>query len=284
LRVTVLVENTADKQGLLGEHGLAFWIETGAHRVLFDTGQGQALAPNASCLRVDLSRADAIVLSHGHYDHTGGLCCALNRARNAKLFLHPQALVCRYAGGRGRAREIGLASVTRQAFRQEARRLVWTSRPSEVVPGVHVTGVIPRRTDYEKTSGEFFLDAGCRVPDPISDDQALYVDTRSGVVVILGCAHAGVVNTLRYISAMTHRPIHAVIGGTHLVNASPRKIARTLSALRGMRLRVIAPAHCTGPRATAAFWNAFPQQVADCSVGTQWTFPGLPSSRRAPRT
>ena len=278
LCITVVVANTARKQGLLGEHGLAYWIETGTQRVLFDTGQGQTLAPNASRLRIDLARADAIVLSHGHYDHTGGLRYAFNLASKAKLFLHPQALVRRYSGRNERGREIGLASMTEQELRHDEHRLVWTTHPTEVVSGVFATGEIPRHTDYEDTGGDFYLDADCRMHDPILDDQALYMDTDSGVVVILGCAHAGVVNTLDYIRAVTHKPIHAVIGGTHLVNASPQRIAQTITALRDMNLQIIAPAHCTGPRAMAALWTAFPDQIADCCVGTQWTF-GKPLER-----
>jgi 7,8-dihydropterin-6-yl-methyl-4-(beta-D-ribofuranosyl)aminobenzene 5'-phosphate synthase len=272
LCITVMVENTARKQGLLGEHGLAYWIETGTHRVLFDTGQGQTLASNASRLRIDLARADAIVLSHGHYDHTGGLRYAFDLASKSTLFLHPHALIRRYSGRNGRGREIGLASMTEQELRHEVRSLVWTTRPTEVVSGVFATGEIPRRTDYEDTGGDFYLDADCRMPDSIMDDQALYMDTDSGTVVILGCAHAGVVNTLNYIRQITHRPIHAVIGGTHLVNASSQRIAQTITTLRDMNLQIIAPAHCTGPRAMAALWRAFPDQIADCSVGTQWTF------------
>lgn len=270
--LTVLVENTTRKPGLVAEHGLAFWIDTGEHRVLFDTGQHHALARNASQLGLYLDTTDAIVLSHGHYDHTGGLRYAFNLARQSKLFLHPKALIPRYAGRNGSVREIGLASITDQELRQQEHRLVWTAQPAEVVSGVFVTGEIPRRTDYEDTGGDFSLDINCQIVDPIPDDQAVYFDTPSGVVVVLGCAHAGVVNTLNYVHQTTQRPIHAVIGGTHLLNASAERLNKTIEALRAMHIAVIAPAHCTGPRAMAALWTAFPEQIADCSVGSRWAF------------
>lgn len=271
-RITVLVENTVRKSGLLGEHGLSYWIAVDKYRVLFDTGQGQTLAHNTTHLGIDLARANAIVLSHGHYDHTGGLRFAFNIADKAKLFLHPQAQGRRYSMHNGQGREIGFASLTEQELQQDSKRLVWTHQPMKVVPGVFVTGPIPRQTDYEDTGGDFYLDPKGEQADPILDDQAIYMKTGSGVVVLLGCAHAGVINTLNYIRTLVKEPIHSVIGGMHLVHASPLRMAQTITALRQMNLHCLAPAHCTGPAATAALWSAFPEQIADSSVGAQWKF------------
>ncbi|MCC7406610.1 MAG: MBL fold metallo-hydrolase [Phycisphaeraceae bacterium] len=280
VRVIVLVENTVRRQGLIGEHGLAYWIEAGGRHVLFDTGQGQALAHNAERLGLDLSAVEAVVLSHGHYDHTGGLGVAIERSPGARIFLHPQATRRRYSGRGEKTREIGLASVSEAELRGRRERLVWTQGPTEVLPGVMATGEVPRETDYEDTGGDFYLDAQGHEADPILDDQAVYFDTSAGVVVILGCAHAGIINTLRYVQRLTGRPIHAVIGGTHLVNAGTERINKTIEALQAMGLKVFAPAHCTGPRAMAALWTAFPEQIADCSVGMGWTFEGVaPTSR-----
>lgn len=154
-------------------------------------------------------------------------------------------------------------------------RLVWTAGVTAVAPGVFVTGEIPRHTAYEDTGGQFFLDPACSRPDPIPDDQAVYFDTAPGIVVLLGCAHAGVINTLDYVRQFSGRPIHAVIGGMHLVHATPARLSHTIAELKRIAPAIIAPAHCTGRLATAALQNTFPLQFADCSAGAQWSFDPL---------
>ena len=139
--------------------------------------------------------------------------------------------------------------------------------------GIWVTGEIPGKTAFEKTGGRFYLNAACIRPDPLADDQALFFDTPEGVVVVLGCAHAGVVNTLEYISDLTHgRPIRSVIGGMHLLAAAPDRVEKTLEAFRRWNIQKIAPAHCTGMSAIAQLWTAFPGRCVPCAVGSSFTF------------
>ena len=138
-----------------------------------------------------------------------------------------------------------------------------------------VTGPVPREADFEDTGGPFFLDEGCSKPDPLIDDQALFFEAKGGVVVLLGCAHSGAINTLRYVQHLKGgKPILAVLGGMHLVNASPKRITRTIRELRRLDVQLLAPAHCTGVAATVALWNAFPGKCAACQVGSQFTFEG----------
>lgn len=272
IRIRVLVENCVRKQGLLAEHGLAWWIEAGDQCVLFDAGQGLTLSHNAQRLGIDLSRANAIALSHGHYDHTGGLPQALAAAPRAKLFLHPQALNPRYTGKNGKTREIGMPLPVRQLIEQAKGQVAWTQKPTEIIPGVFLTGEIPRDASYEDTGGDFFLDPQSQTLDPIIDDQAIYFQAKEGVVVVLGCAHSGIINTLRYVRWLTSQPIHAVVGGAHLVNATDDRLRQTLLALKELNPSFIAPAHCTGPKAMAALWTVFPNAIADCAVGSHWIF------------
>jgi 7,8-dihydropterin-6-yl-methyl-4-(beta-D-ribofuranosyl)aminobenzene 5'-phosphate synthase len=150
--------------------------------------------------------------------------------------------------------------------------VIRATQPLEIIPGVYVTGAIPRRTSFEDVGRPFFLDRACTQPDPLVDDQALYIESAKGIVVLLGCGHAGVVNTLEYVSRITEtKQIHAVLGGMHLLRAS-RTIEATGDALERFKVRVIAPGHCTGSAAVAYFWNRFPARVRECATGSRFRF------------
>jgi 7,8-dihydropterin-6-yl-methyl-4-(beta-D-ribofuranosyl)aminobenzene 5'-phosphate synthase len=274
IRLTVLVENSVHTRALRAEHGLAILIESRGRRVLFDTGQTDLVLANAAMLGRSLENLDAIVLSHGHDDHTGGLAAVCQRSPNARLFLHPAATRPKFSGNAaGPPRSIGLPVLGQQALAAAGENVVLTPTCREVIEGVFVTGEIPRRTDYEDVGGRFFLDAAGRQPDPLCDDQALYFPTAKGLVVVLGCAHAGVVNTLLQIEALTEsRRIHAVIGGLHLLNATPARLAATVEALRRRRVSLLLPGHCTGPAATARLWSEFPEACRLASAGTTLLF------------
>ena len=276
LCVRVLVDNNRRGIHYLGAHGLALWIEADGRRIILDSGVRDPLAWNLRKLRLDVSSADALVLSHGHYDHTGGVTHLLGDGRRMPVYLHPDATVHRYkprSGKAGRARQIGMPEAARRLLAERQGDLVFTLKPCSIAEGVHVTGEIPRRTPYEDTGGQFFLDEECSIPDPIDDDQALYVETGRGPVVLLGCAHAGVVNTLDHVAQLTGRDrIHAVLGGMHLKSASPARLRATADALRKYAVDVVVPCHCTGTEATEFLKSSLPGRCLDCYVGKQFEF------------
>ena len=268
-RITVLVENTAGGRGLLAEHGLSFWIELSGKRILFDTGQGKVLSGNARLLGIRLEMMDAIVLSHGHYDHTGGLRDVLRSPRRIPVYAHPAALEPKYARNRdGTARDVGMPALDEQMVREKAE-LVWVEEPTEVCKGLCLTGPVARTNNFEDTGGAFFKDPSCTEPDELVDDQAAFIETSVGTVVILGCAHAGVINTLRHVQTLTDsRPVRTVIGGMHLLNASPERMDKTVAELRRLNVQRLLPCHCTGFAAMARLWNDLPGRCLGCPVGT----------------
>jgi len=240
---TVLVENTTLNPDLKPEHGFSLWVDTGEAKVLFDTGASGVVCKNAEVLGIDLSEADAIVLSHGHWDHTGGLAAVAAVARNATIYAHPAAQI------------------------DPAGRECLLSRKSEVVvPGVRTTGEIARDTDFEAVPGQ---------PMPFPDDQAIYFEVDEGVVVVVGCAHAGVVNTLRQVARLAKTDaIHAVIGGMHLGPASNDRLEKTVDAFRKLGIRRLGACHCTGEKAIRLFNDKFPAESFRCSTGTVLSFGG----------
>jgi 7,8-dihydropterin-6-yl-methyl-4-(beta-D-ribofuranosyl)aminobenzene 5'-phosphate synthase len=141
-----------------------------------------------------------------------------------------------------------------------------------VCDGVRLTGTIPRLTDFESDAGTFFLDPEGREPDPLVDDQAVFVETRAGTVVLLGCAHAGVVNTLRHVESLAPGPIHAVVGGMHLGAASPERVEATVGALVERGVRHVIPCHCTGLPATAALMGELRDRCTPGHAGAAFEF------------
>ena len=274
IRITVLVENSVHRQRLLAEHGLCFHIACGEHSLLFDTGQTDLALANAETLRLPLDRVEAMVLSHGHYDHTGGVPALLAVAPQTRVYLHPAAFENKFSrSSADQSRKIGMSDCVAQAIRSCPGGFVETTGRTEIMEGVFATGEIPRVTAYEDTGGAFFLDAGGTHRDPLTDDQALVIDLGRSVILLLGCAHAGAVNTLNHVNQLTGgKPVSAVIGGLHLGSANEERIQKTIARLRNAKLECLAPMHCTGWPATARLWSAFPEICRPAAVGSVFEF------------
>lgn len=260
VKITTLVNNTMPAP-LKSEHGLSFWIEFAGKNILFDTGRSDAIIRNAEFLDIDLTKTDIVVLSHGHYDHTGGLCAVLELAPDAQVYLHPDAARIRYSCHRGKApKEISMphAACEKLGTLFPKGRIFFTAKPHTIAPNLTITGAIPRTNNFEDTGGPFYLEDDCRSADPLTDDQALLITTPKGLVVILGCSHAGIVNTLNYAASLTQQPIRTVIGGMHLGSASQDRLSKTIEAIHRFNVQHLIPCHCTGDAAATELQKHFP--------------------------
>ena len=260
--ITILVDNEAGP-GLDAEHGLALWIETNGQSILFDTGQGTALPINTQRLGIDLGKTDRIVLSHGHYDHTGGLPHVLGSSPGAEVYCHPGVVRPRYSRRDGSTKPVQMPPPTMAALDHiPEHNLHWASEAVRLSDSVGLTGPIPRRTRYEDTGGAFFRDRVAQSPDAIEDELALWIRTDVGLIVCVGCCHAGLVNTLNHACRQSGAArIRAVIGGLHLLNANRERLEKTLTALATFSIDSIIPCHCTGDKAIEAFEDVLGKRI-----------------------
>ena len=272
-RLTVLVENTAMSPGLLGEHGLSMLIERDGHVLLFDTGQGMALPRNAEQLGVPWDRVERMVLSHGHYDHTGGLAYALAQAPQARVVMHRAADGPHYSRRAGVLRDIGLPPEARAALEAHAGGVMRTERPVELLPGVWVSGSIPRVKQGPPGDEGLFSDAEGTVRDTVPDDQVLWLDTAEGLVVLLGCAHSGLANILEHVRACAPgKPVSWLVGGMHLAHADAACVNGVVDLLENSGVGQVAPGHCTGWAAQCALRERFGARFHPCFAGARFEF------------
>ncbi len=277
MTITTICENRSPRAGLLGEHGLAVLLEAGGRRILFDTGAGATLQGNAGALGLDLGSIDAVFLSHGHYDHTGGLeqVLTMRGAAAVPVYGHPAIFGEKYISSGGQeSRYIGMPR--RRAELEALGAVFHLSRdPLTLGPGIRSTGEIPRNGGKEAPGPLFLLKEGGRlVEDPLHDDQALFVESSAGVIVLLGCAHAGLVETLDHILTLIGADrLHAVLGGTHLLHTPEERLTAVLTDLKRFDMGMIAPCHCTGLGASCALRRAYGKRYLEQQVGTIFQFP-----------
>jgi len=255
---------------MIGEHGFSALISDGQESILFDTGQtGRVLANNMEVMGLE-SNVPAVVLSHGHYDHSGGL---LNFVRwcdgGCNIYTHPNAFHRRFKKVKGEITEIGMP-FSRSELEEAGGRVHTSKGPQHVMDWLMMTGEIERKNPFEKPETEFFIENDGRLEkDPFLDDQALIAQVEGkGIVVITGCAHSGIINTLKFAKKVCGSDvIYAVIGGFHLVGASEEKMRKTMEALIEFDLQLLVPCHCTGRDASHMLKEALGNQVVYGEVG-----------------
>lgn len=272
--ITILVENTTPVPNLLGEYGFSCLLTVDDRSLLFDTGSARALFHNSKVLGISLAEIEEVVISHGHFDHTGALLPLLEQYGKKKIYAHSRLLMPRlFPLDNGKLKKIG-SPFSHKELEQAGAEFVFVDHFAEILPGVYISGEIPRNSDFEDTGGDFRVEDNGEVQaDQLQDDMALIVDHPKGLIIISGCAHSGLINTIAHAIHMTgQNKILAYIGGTHLFNASSRRIDQTVAALQSYDIEKLIVAHCTGFYAAARLYNQLGAMVVKGETGMIFKF------------
>lgn len=272
MKLTVLTDNnTYIDQYYLGEPALCFYIEDGEERILFDTGYSDTALKNAEQMGIDLSRLTAIILSHGHNDHTRGLTFLWEKydLSGVKLIAHPLVFAKKHYLGDS----IG-APFTKAECLAHGMEVVDGTKPISLSSRLTWLGEIPRVTSFEanKPLGEWKGETDWK-PDYVLDDSALVYNGMDGLFVITGCSHSGICNTLTYARKVTetNQPIQSVIGGFHLMEEN-KQLTETIQFLKANTIGTLYPCHCVCLKAKHRLMMELP--VEEVGVGMKLEFKG----------
>ena len=268
--ITVLVEDRSDIPELCPEHGLSLLLEIKGEKWLFDAGQSSLVLENARNLGINLSEIDGIILSHGHYDHTGGLKSVLGETGDIPVYAHPGIFRERFSLAKpGKIRPVGIP-FQRHLLEESGARFSLSAAGREIKPGIYLSGEIPRITSFERGDPFLAVREGDRYcPDPFVDDQFLTIDCDDGVIMITGCCHAGLINSLMEVRELhPGKKIKAIVGGLHLHAAEQTMLAKVIEALEPFAPEEIIAGHCTGSAAESSLANVFGSRFHKMETGS----------------
>lgn len=274
IQITALSENTAT-HGFLSELGLSLLVEAGGKKILWDTGMSISAAYNAALLNIDLSTIDVICLSHGHVDHTGGLREILRRSKSTDVIAHPDIKASKYARRSPTEYQYIGIPYTFDELESCGANFIFSREPFSLTENITTSGEVAMTSDYEIIEDNLLVkESGKYVPDDLLDDLSLIINTLYGLVVICGCAHRGVINTLRHAQKLTGNDlIYAVMGGIHLVRAEAERIERTIADLKEIGVQTLYTSHCTGSTASMRLAQEFGSSFIPLHAGMRVSLP-----------
>jgi len=273
IKITILCENLVGRLVGSGEHGFSAFIETDRGDYLFDTGRGHSIVANSLALGKDLRTVQKIFLSHGHYDHAGGLPEVLKLKGRVDVHVHPDVFIDRIhvlqEGGQEKKRFVGLPFKKSYLEFLGANFLI-NKEFKEVEKKMFLTGEVPRGTAFEKPDPGLFVERNGKIEqDVFADDQSLVIDTDKGLILILGCAHSGLVNIINHVIGKTGKEkFHAILGGTHLDFLTPAQLEETIGVLKKMKIERVWASHCTGMKAAFRLHQEFGDRFFYGCVGS----------------
>jgi len=288
LEIQILVENVSGPPGTLGEGGFSALViahsKSEKYKILFDSGPSAvSILNNIKKLQVDLTTINAIVLSHGHWDHVGGLNEIIPLInKRVPLICHPQALSPKWFIDKGESIDVGIQGfINSPEELNEQTKLMMTTSPYKFTESIMTTGEVPRINNFELLSGKLeevkTLIDGKEVPDQLPDDLSLIFHLVDGSVVILtGCCHSGIINTIaKTKTLMKSSKIRGIIGGLHLHDASIKRLNETIRELKKYPIKELAPCHCTGLKGKVGLFNAFNKEFIDTTVASVITIEAI---------
>lgn len=272
MKIQFLIENKTENNRCVAEHGLSIYIEAQGHKILFDAGASDRLIENARALGIDLSRINEVIISHGHYDHTGGVPAFCKKNQKAKIYIHQDAFAPFFGmkNGTMETRTSGIRWTAEEKAEIEPR-LYLTNRLHWIDENIMVSGTVPDRPG-QKMTGQFFIKEGDTfVPDPMNHEQLLIIREKSGLYIFSGCSHKGVMAAIDYTKEMfPGKKIAGLIAGMHLYTADQATRREVAEQLEREEIPMVMPVHCTGIEGICQIKNLLKDRCVIPSAGSSY--------------
>lgn len=252
MKFQFLVENKTDNPGVLAEHGLSIYIEADGKKILFDAGATDLIIRNAEASGVDLTAVDLAVVSHGHYDHTGGFPAFCRINEKAHIYIHKNAFRKSFGLVDGKPEEdISAIRWTDEEMASLQDRLTYTDGPVWITDNICITGTVPYAEGSMPTEQFYYYDSvGQMIVDDMSHEQCLVIRQAEGLYIFSGCSHRGVISALNVgKSLFPGERVAALAAGMHLYSASEEDRKRVIDQVEAEQLDMVMPVHCTGIKA-----------------------------------
>ncbi|NLK62598.1 MAG: MBL fold metallo-hydrolase [Fusobacteria bacterium] len=246
MELTVLIENLVYNEGLTSEHGLSFYIEADNKKILFDTGQTDKFYDNALNLGIDLTEVDYLVISHGHYDHTGGIEIFLRRNHKAKIIIKKDALNDKYSNSTGKIRYIGIKN--KNILLENSHRVTYVNDIFKI-DNISFIGKIRRINEFEQSEKKLFIlnEDNSYTEDMFTDEQVMIIENNDKIAIITGCAHSGIINIIDEVkSYFPNKKINSIVGGFHLKGVNKDRVLKTIGRIVEENINQIGINHCSG--------------------------------------
>ncbi|MCI7145708.1 MAG: MBL fold metallo-hydrolase [Clostridiales bacterium] len=278
MKFTFLMENKTEKPGIVAEHGLSLYIETGEHRILFDAGASDLFVSNAGKLGVDLSEVDLAVVSHGHYDHTGGFPAFCRINSKAPVFMQRNALRESYGTENGEIEEDPCGILwSDDELKEISSRIIFTDGPLMLTENIYVTGTIPVGEDFLPTEKFYVRErrpgGDTYAEDDMSHEQCLVVREDDGIFIFSGCSHRGVDNAIAACrSIFPGEKVRALVAGMHLYSAGPEARESVVRRVTEEDIDEVFPVHCTGIEGICMLKAAMGDRCHAAAAGSTYEF------------